>query len=252
MATSRTVASRFAQLSGYLSSTLDRMQRDLRAAGFIPMGEKGRGSLRGHYEAIHLANLIAAFWGAQPSDAAETVRLVRDMSFQDTSPGEVVWPRSEPNAPHVPGANPIDAIAHMIEGMAQRQERMEAAEVSEDDARALPWNPNAPGLYIPDYIVFRDSPKRVEFQWISRDDEKAGRIDLYFSREPTRCFIFSRSNTVQGNLIIPFTAELLRTNPMRKHTSPPATADTEVSGLTETLAKETERVQDAAQFVAEE
>lgn len=225
MATSRTVAERFAEVSGYHPATLDRMQRDLRAAGLIPMGEKGRGTLRGHYEASHLANLIVAFWSDQPSDAAETVERVRSMSFQMTTtraPGDPLWPPSEPDAPHIPGTNPVDAIAHMIEGVAQRQERMEAAGITEDDARALPWNPNAPGIRVPDCITFYRRPSSVKLEWISRETGKISRIDTYFSRNTERCFVFNRWYTIESRLLIPFAAEVLRTNPMRKRALPPS------------------------------
>lgn len=191
------------------------MQRDLRAADLIPMGEKGRGTLHGHYEAAHLANLIVAFWGIQPSDAAATVALVRGMSFQFTRPcppDKPPMPSSEPDAPHLPGADPVDVMARAIEGVARRQAWLEAAGVSENEARAQEDNTGVPTLVVPESIWFRDSPPVVELRW-------SGRVDHYFDRKPHRCYAFRRSAEVSGN-IIAFAAELLRTNPLWKPTLP--------------------------------
>jgi hypothetical protein len=73
------VIERFAAVSGLLPSTLDRMLRPLRDAGLVPKGAKGRGQRHGHFEPPHLANLIMALAGMQPSDAAEAVNLLRPL-----------------------------------------------------------------------------------------------------------------------------------------------------------------------------
>lgn len=86
MATSGQVIERFAEVSGFLPSTLDRMLRPLREAGMAPMGGRGRGQKQGHYEPQHLANLILSFAGAQPSDAAEAVRLLRPLKCVRSEP----------------------------------------------------------------------------------------------------------------------------------------------------------------------
>ncbi len=46
-----------------------------------PMGSKGRGLERGHYEPSHLCNLILAFAGTEPSDSADAVRLLRPLRY---------------------------------------------------------------------------------------------------------------------------------------------------------------------------
>jgi hypothetical protein len=89
MATSGSVIERFAEVSGLLPSTLDRVLRILRDAELAPMGDKGRGLKRGHYEPHHLCNVLLAFAGPQPSDAAEAVRLLRTLRYA-SSDGDVV------------------------------------------------------------------------------------------------------------------------------------------------------------------
>ncbi len=86
MAMSGRVIPEFASVSGYLPSTIDRMVRDLRAAGLAPMGKHGRGQQHGQFQLDHLANLIMAFAGALPSDAAEAVKILRGIH---TSPGGI-------------------------------------------------------------------------------------------------------------------------------------------------------------------
>jgi len=61
-----------------LPSTVERVLRPLRSEGMVPMGEKGRGQHRGHYEPEHLANVLA-FASTQPSEGAEIARLLGSM-----------------------------------------------------------------------------------------------------------------------------------------------------------------------------
>jgi hypothetical protein len=87
MAASGQVIERMAKATGLLPSTIDRTLRPLREAGLVPMGEKGRGQAKGHYEPVHLANLFIALAGHQPSDAADTVKIFIDMEHTATDPG---------------------------------------------------------------------------------------------------------------------------------------------------------------------
>jgi hypothetical protein len=50
------------------------------------MGARGRKSLRGHYEPAHLANVILALAGAQPSDAADAVKATWRSSWTGSAP----------------------------------------------------------------------------------------------------------------------------------------------------------------------
>jgi len=238
MATSRTVAARFAQASGYLTSTLDRMQRDLRADGLIPMGEKGRGSLYGHYEAKHLTNLIIAFLGKQPSDAAETVKLVRGLPYLNSrplSPNKALWPLSEQNAPHIPGATFGDALDDLIEGLAKRRDRMASGSSGDDsyfqpalvglmdvdDICEILKNENNQDPLLPHGIQFRDNPLAAELNWLMPpgEGEQVGRVDLYFKAGPYPLYAFTRVTYI-GIGLISLAAELLRTNPLRKLATP--------------------------------
>jgi hypothetical protein len=88
MATSGEVIERFAAVAGLLPSTLERMLRPLRGAGLVPVGVKGRGQAHGHFEPPHLANLIMALAGMQPSDAAEAVSLVRPLVLEEATSAE--------------------------------------------------------------------------------------------------------------------------------------------------------------------
>ena len=92
MAMSGRVIPEFADVSGCLPSTVDRMVRDLRAAELAPMGKHGRGQQHGQYQLDHLANLIMAFAGKLPSDAAEAVKALRGLheTLGSTSFGEQV------------------------------------------------------------------------------------------------------------------------------------------------------------------
>ena len=86
MATSGQVIERFAEMSGFRPATVDRMLRPLRDAGMVPMGDAGRGQRRGHYEPSHLANVILAFAGPQPSDAARAAQLLRPLRYIHSNP----------------------------------------------------------------------------------------------------------------------------------------------------------------------
>jgi hypothetical protein len=90
MATSGQVIERLGEVLGLSSlSSLDRSLRPLREAELVPMGRAGRASSHGHYEAKHLANMIMGLAGAQPSDAAEAVKLLRPLKLTSASPSEV-------------------------------------------------------------------------------------------------------------------------------------------------------------------
>ena len=86
MAMSGRVIPEFASVSGYLPSTIDQMLRALRAAGLAPMGEHGRGKKHGQYQLDHLANVIMAFGGALPSDAASAVKILRGLRESPGNP----------------------------------------------------------------------------------------------------------------------------------------------------------------------
>src|ERR1700733_8725514 len=82
MASSGQVIERFTEALGRSSpSSVTRMLRSLSEAGLAPMGKAGRESPHGHYEAPHLANLVMALAGTQPSDAAEAVGLLRPLTY---------------------------------------------------------------------------------------------------------------------------------------------------------------------------
>jgi hypothetical protein len=94
MALSGSIIERFAEVSGVMPSSIDRMLRPLRDAEMVARGEPGRtpkqGSDRiprkGHYEPPHLTNVIFGFAGAQPSDAAEAVKVLRPLVFEASAP----------------------------------------------------------------------------------------------------------------------------------------------------------------------
>lgn len=79
MAQSGVVIAEIARSAGVLPSTVDRMLRDLRAAGDVPRGVHGRGQAVGQFEKRHLANVLLAFGGTQPSDAAASVTILRSL-----------------------------------------------------------------------------------------------------------------------------------------------------------------------------
>lgn len=94
MALSGSVIERFAEASGALYYTIDKVVRYLRAAGLVTSADPGRprkqGSGRiprkGHFESLHLTNVILAFAGPQPSDAADAVKVLRPLVFESSEP----------------------------------------------------------------------------------------------------------------------------------------------------------------------
>ena len=50
------------------------------------MGDKGRGQKRGHYEPRHLANVLLAFVGTQPSESAEVAKVLGAMEYGRSLP----------------------------------------------------------------------------------------------------------------------------------------------------------------------
>jgi hypothetical protein len=90
MAQSGVVVSEMASASGHLPSTVDRILRDLRAAGMAPTGQPGRGETYGQFGADHLANLLLAFAALQPSGSANAVRALNQLRHEwtdDEHPG---------------------------------------------------------------------------------------------------------------------------------------------------------------------
>jgi hypothetical protein len=79
MAMTGLVIPEFANVSGLLPSTVDRMLRALRLAGMVGKGKPGRGRGHGEYTPPELTNVILAFPAPQPSDAAEAVMRLRDL-----------------------------------------------------------------------------------------------------------------------------------------------------------------------------
>ena len=110
MATSGLVIDRFAEMLGMLPSSVDRMLRPLRDAGMAPMGAAGRKSQRGHFEPYHLANLMLACAGNQPSDAADAVRALRPLVFHKSTGTNAGF-----SAP-LPSCDLGSAIERIIEG----------------------------------------------------------------------------------------------------------------------------------------
>jgi hypothetical protein len=87
MATSGLVVRRFTEVLGLPSpSSLNRTMQTLRDADLVPLGRGGRASQHGHYEVSDLANAIMGMAGAQPSDAAAAVKLLRPLTFARALP----------------------------------------------------------------------------------------------------------------------------------------------------------------------
>lgn len=82
MASSGLVVPRIAEVAGYPPAAVLRMVRDLQGAGLAPLGTYGRGKQHGQFEREHLANLLLAFAGPQPVDAAEAAGLLRDLPLE--------------------------------------------------------------------------------------------------------------------------------------------------------------------------
>ncbi len=86
MATSGQVIDRFATVLGLAPSALDRVLRPLREGGLAPAGSPGRKSLQGHYEPVHLVNVVLGLAGAQLSEAAGAAAALRPLAWTGSAP----------------------------------------------------------------------------------------------------------------------------------------------------------------------
>lgn len=123
MASAGLVTERLAAVSGFLPSTLDRMLRSLRAAELVPIGEPGRGQRSGQYEPQHLANVLLAFAGHQPSDAVDAATDLGAMRYAQTNPEGAPPP---PNPDATLGEAVAEAIreaARFVEAQARQESR---------------------------------------------------------------------------------------------------------------------------------
>lgn len=229
MATSGTIIERFASGAGYLPSTVERMLRPLRAAGLVPMGEKGRGQRVGHYDAVHLSNLILACGGVQPVDSAEAASALSSVPFAGSG---VVKPNSEhvkeqpSNALYMPKKNVQQALEHMITGAAHVH-HVHAVYPSNMDA-AFDFEEQL----IPNTIELTLVPLMVHMHWYKYDNNSRtdyiSRTDYYRHNGLSSSALdlrILRSNNVRRTIyihagLIRLAGELLYDNPSWEPTLP--------------------------------
>lgn len=208
MATSGTIIERFAQASGDLPSTVDRMLRPLRAAGLAPFGERGRGQRQGHYDVSHLANVLMAFGGAQPADAAEAVSLFRNLPHCFSAG---VPPHDSGRPYPKEGLNFGAGLEQVIQSVASDWEKV---------LRLLPQDLAHPYGPWPDQIRLTLRMPTAEVMWLSATGP-IERKDFYSSAESMKSTPISgvqfdhgvtRSTQIDGKMVI-LAAELLRSHP---------------------------------------
>lgn len=174
MPTSQVVIEQFASVSGLKPATLERMVRVLLAAGLVPMGEKGRGRSVGHYDARHLANLIASFAGPQTVDAAEAATLLCGLPFFQTFyplESRARAPLEQGRAPF-PGATFGETLEHLIRDDADLIEN--ALQGEKPDFADEHWT-------LPHDIQLSLKPLMVKIHWQAEgfDNGEISRIDNY-------------------------------------------------------------------------
>ena len=115
-------------------SAVDRMLRPLRAAGLVPMGEKGRGKERGHYQVAHIVNLILAMAAEHHNQAADAVKALRPLAAISVLPLE--------RKPAFGKGNLGQALEQMLEQTSSGYGHLPASlELCVDPLRAdLKWN----------------------------------------------------------------------------------------------------------------
>lgn len=151
MATSTEVISRFAEAMAIQPSAVDRMLRPLRAAGLVPMGEKGRGKERGHYQAEHIVNLILAMAAEHHSRAADAVTALRPLVLKSVFPPE--------RQPAFGNGNLGSALAQMLE------------------------QTNSDHIHLPMSLELCVDPLRADLKWGSENGSVAfGKADFYRPR----------------------------------------------------------------------
>lgn len=154
MAASGQVIEQFAEVSGFLPSTLDRMLRPLRSAGLVPFGEKGRGQRQGHYEPEHLANVLLAFAAPQPSECAEVAEAMRNWRYG--------WTASNGPAPQVP-LTPGDTLGEVLAEIISREAKRILARLEKRSDLDPP--------YLPYSVLFAPGTEAAQLHWFMENKQ---------------------------------------------------------------------------------
>ena len=103
MATGSTCVEVIAQAAGFLPATVERTARALKEARIDawPMGRPGGGRVAPHVEPQHLASLILALAGAQPSDAVPTVSRLFGLRLHQWDEAHEIKPGDRYSGPNV-------------------------------------------------------------------------------------------------------------------------------------------------------
>ncbi len=215
MPTARKVAEAFSLPTGLRPWTVEGQTRQLRAAGLVPMGEKGGSKLVGHYEAPHLANMVMSFHRFLPGNAAKTVNLVRPLPYQYgiIASGAVHFPFWEWGDWLAPRADVGQALEHMISELANLIDARHRGDLSEAEysSRLI--------QLVPYEIRISLAPLVVEMGWYGPNNYREGpntRTDKYFGSpkndESGHAYDVSSITFIRRGVIVA-AADLLRKNP---------------------------------------
>jgi hypothetical protein len=125
------------------------------------MGSKGRGQTHGHYKPPDLTNVILAFAGAQPSDAADAAKRLRLLTFVGSNPAA--------ESSYLDGENLGDILDRCIFALGDKATADAMQKMPGNGMRLLlSLNP------LTGIIVLRDGFKEKRTEWFGSDQTKSG------------------------------------------------------------------------------